>query len=69
MRIFILIFSGFNATVINVLDEMINIEYDKDAISGTKRPMTQFVETDNKNLQLVVLFDSNVNMNVENGSY
>lgn len=36
---------------------MINIEYDKNEISGTKRPPTQWVDTDNKNLLLVELYD------------
>jgi hypothetical protein len=34
---------------------MINIEYNKNELAGVKRPNTQWVETDNKNLQLMEL--------------
>lgn len=44
-----------NSTVINVLDEMINIEYDKTEIQNTKRPACQWIETDNRNLHLLDL--------------
>jgi len=36
---------------------MINIEYDKNEINGTKRPPTQWVDTNNKNLNLVQLIN------------
>jgi hypothetical protein len=44
---------------------MINIEYDREEIVNTKRPPTQWVETDNKNLLLVRLFDDSEPMMVE----
>jgi hypothetical protein len=40
-----------------VLDEMIYIQYDKDEIANTKRPAAQWVDTDNKFLQLVELHE------------
>ena len=46
---------GIEGYVINVLDEMINIEYNKEQIHGTKKPTTIWVETDNKSLKLVEL--------------
>lgn len=64
-KIIIFFFRGYNATVINVLDEMINIEYDTEEIVNTKRSQTQWVETDNKNLQLVRLIDDTEPMVVE----
>ena len=57
-------FEGYKATVRNVLDEMINIQYDKDEISNTKRPSTQWVDTDNKNLILLNINQEN-EMDVE----
>jgi hypothetical protein len=44
---------------------MINIEYDTEEIVNTKRSQTQWVETDNKNLQLVRLIDDTEPMVVE----
>lgn len=39
--------------VINVLDEMINVAYDKDEIADTKMPATCWVDTDNADLVLL----------------
>jgi hypothetical protein len=64
-KLFCLFFRGFNATVINVLDEMINIEYDREEVANTKRPATQWVETDNKSLLLTRLIDDFEPMVVE----
>ena len=44
---------------------MINLEYDTEEIVNTKRSPTQWVETDNKNLQLVRLIDDTEPMVVE----
>jgi hypothetical protein len=39
---------------------MINIEYEKAELAGAKRPSSQWVETDNKNLQLMdLIFEKN----------
>ncbi len=57
-------FEGYKATVRNVLDEMINIQYDKEEISNSKRPLTQWVDTDNKNLILINIYLEN-EMDVE----
>ncbi len=51
--------------MIGVLDEMINIEYDKEEILNTKRPGTQWVETDAKNLVIVRLHDDSESMLME----
>ena len=44
---------------------MINIEYDREEIANTKRPATQWVETDNKSLLLTRLIDDLEPMVVE----
>lgn len=46
---------GINAVIIKVLDEMIQIEFDKQEIAGTKRPEVQWVDTESKLLELVFL--------------
>jgi len=40
---------------------MINIEYNKNELAGVKRPNIQWVETDNKNLQLTELIQEKDN--------
>ncbi len=61
-----LFFRDNNATVIGVLDEMINIEYDKDENFNIRRVNTTWVDTENKNLLLLALNNENDdNMQVE----
>jgi ubiquitin C-terminal hydrolase len=50
---------GKTAVVTNVLDEMIHLEYDKQEISGTKRPEQQWIETESKLLEIIYLKPSN----------
>lgn len=49
-------FEGINAIVVKVLDELILIEFSKQEIMNTKRPDSVWVDTENKNLELVNVF-------------
>lgn len=56
LLLFIYHYSGYNCRVISVLDEMIQIEYDKEEIEGKKRPRTEWIETDVKSLVIKELY-------------
>ena len=45
-------YEGYICKVIKVLDELIEIEYDKEEAEMRKRPRTEWVDTSNKNLEI-----------------
>lgn len=51
-------YEGFICKVVKVLDELIEIEYDKEDIEKKKRPMTEWIDVSNRNLQIDSLKDS-----------
>ena len=45
-------YEGYICKVIKVLDELIEIEYDKEEAEMRKRPRTEWVDTSNKTLEI-----------------
>ena len=54
-------YEGYKCKVIKILDELIEIEYDKEDAEMRKRPRTEWVDTSNKNLEIedLVVEDTN----------
>ena len=54
-------YEGYICKVITILDELIEIEYDKEDAEMRKRPRTEWVDTSNKNLEIedLVVEDTN----------
>ena len=53
-------YEGCVCKVVKVLDELIEIEYDKEDIENKKKPKTEWIDVSNRNLQIDSLKDNSI---------